>query len=173
MNEGENKINLSPIYALNKRLHEGPKFQSKKSMTPENHKQNFNEDYEGYERRGKCDIKFNTQGSLNDSKSMVNYNSTTNLRGSNCFKALIENRTKSPNRFEGSSGSKMMHKGTPLLKESMSSNQLFSNLGLDSKGRLAESRSFDQLRNFSQSRMESSEVKCMNNDGKKVLSSAI
>jgi len=85
----ETKINLSPIYALNKRLHEGPTFQSKKSMTPESHKPNYNEDYEGFDRRGKCDKKFNTQGSLNESKSAANYSSSSNLRGSNCFKALI------------------------------------------------------------------------------------
>ena len=49
----------------------------------------------------------------------------------------------------------------------MSANQLFTPLGLDSKGKLAESRSFDQLRGISGSNMENSALKCMNNDGKK------
>ena len=62
----------------------------------------------------------------------------------------------------------MNKKEGALLKESMSSNQLFTTLGLNSKGKLAESRSFDQLKNMSQYRLESSEIKCMNNDGKKV-----
>ena len=77
-------------------------------MTPENHKKI--DDYEGFDKRGNIDKKFNTLTSMNESKGITNYNSTTNLRGSNCFKALIDSRNKSPNRFEGSSGNKAMHK---------------------------------------------------------------
>lgn len=101
----ENRINLSPILALNRKLNEGPKYKGKKSLTPEVHK-NLTEDYEGYdnESTGKqqTSFGFGTLSSLNDSKGMVNYNSASNLnnlRGSNCFKALIESRNKSPNRF--------------------------------------------------------------------------
>ena len=139
INNGENRINLSPILALNKKLDEGPKFLPKKSLTPD--RQKTNEDYGGYgqQSRTKFQRNFNTQASISDSKGSNNYNSTTNLRGSNCFKALIENRCKSPNRFQGSSGGKAMNRveGTPKLKQSLSSNQLFTNLGLDSKGKLA------------------------------------
>lgn len=85
MKEGENKINLSPILALNKKLTEGPKYMTKKSLTPEHYKSN--EDYEGYGLDNRGNI--NTLTSLNDSRAKVNYNSTSNLRGSNCFKTLI------------------------------------------------------------------------------------
>ena len=43
INNGENRINLSPILALNKKLDEGPKFLYKKSLTPD--RQKTNEDY--------------------------------------------------------------------------------------------------------------------------------
>jgi hypothetical protein len=162
--EGDNRINLSPILALNRKLNEGPKHYSKKSLTPEGHKV-----VEEYERRVNFEQKANTLGSMHDSKGMVNYNSASNLRGSNCFKALIENRNKSPNRLENS-GSKAIQRregaGTPVLKESLSSNQLLRTLGSE-KGRLSESRSYDQLRGAASTRLEGSEIKCMNNDGKK------
>ena len=69
---------------------------------------------------------------MNDSKGIVNYNSATNLnnlRGSNCFKALIETRNKSPNRFEG--GNRLINKkeSTPQMKESLNSTQLFKTIG--------------------------------------------
>ena len=60
---------------------------------------------------------------------------------------------------------KNRREGTPLLKESMSSNRLFQTSGLESKVKLSESRSFDQLRGLG--RLEATEMKCMNNDGKK------
>ncbi len=45
---------------------------------------------------------------------------------------------------------------------------MFRNFGRESKSKLMESRSFDNLKTFGMSRMESSLIKCMNNDGKKV-----
>lgn len=111
---------------------------------------------------------YTSNTSLHDSKG-TNFNSTTNLRGSNCFKALIENRCKSPNRLENIQEKSMQKKdSTPLLKESLSSNQMFRNFGQESRSKLSESRSFDQLRGLGNNRIFGSEIKCMNNDGKKV-----
>lgn len=97
--DAENRINLSPILSLNRKLTEGPRFQPKKSLTPEGHK--VIADYEGYgpDKRSTFESNFNSLGSMNDSKGSSNYSSASNLRGSNCFKALIDNRAKSPNRF--------------------------------------------------------------------------
>ena len=38
----------------------------------------------------------------------------------------------------------------------MSSNQLFTNMGFDSKGKLAQSRSYDQLKNIGNYRLDNS-----------------
>ena len=178
--DNQNKINLSPILALNRKLNEGPRQPVKKCLTPENHK--ANEDYEGYTREEIVTFQKNfashnaSQHSLNDSKGSKgssNFNSTTNmtnLRGSNCFKALIENRCKSPSKLENSNGKPMQKRqSTPLLKQSLSSNHLFKPFGNENKLKLAESRSFDQLRGVGVGKMELSEIKCMNNDGKKVI----
>lgn len=54
---------------------------------------------------------------MNDSKGKKLMMHTTNLRGSNCFKALIENRNRSPNKLEGSNSKQINKKdGTSLLK---------------------------------------------------------
>ena len=49
--EAENRINLSPVLALNRKLNEGPRYPSKKSLTPEGHK--VIDDYEGYGNNSK------------------------------------------------------------------------------------------------------------------------
>jgi len=92
---------------------------------------------------------------MNDSKGKKFMSNTTNLRGSNCFKALIENRNRSPNKLE-SSNSKQLNKkdGISLLKESSSTNNMFRNFGRESKSKLMESRSFDNLKTFGMSRLE-------------------
>jgi len=114
--------------ALNRKLNEGPRYNSKKSLTPEAHNKIIQE-YGGHEHdsRDKPSGNFSKIGSLNDSKGMVNYNSASslnNIRGSNCFKALIETRNKSPNRFEGN---KLISRKENInnMKESLSSTQLF------------------------------------------------
>ena len=62
---------------------------------------------------------------MNDSKGKNFMSNTTNLRGSNCFKALIENRNRSPNKLEGSNSKQLNKKdGLSLLKESASSNNM-------------------------------------------------
>ena len=54
---------------------------------------------------------------MNDSKGKNFMSNTTNLRGSNCFKALIENRNRSPNKLQGSNGKQLNKKdGMGLLK---------------------------------------------------------
>lgn len=94
------------------------------------------------------------------------------MRNSGSFKNLIEARCKTPNKFESNPlipGSILESKreNTPMLKESLSTNHLFKHF---SKPRLSESRSFDKFKPFSQvSSSESSEIRCMNNDGKKVF----
>lgn len=91
---------------------------------------------------------------MNDSKGKNFMSNTTNLRGSNCFKALIENRNRSPNKLEGSNGKQLNKKdGLSLLKESASSNNMFRNFGRESKSKLMESRSFDNLKTFGMSRL--------------------
>jgi hypothetical protein len=80
------------VLALNRKLNEGPQNFNKKSFTPEVHK--AIEDYEGFSNdgMGQLDRNYATLNMLNDSKGQNNFSNTTNftnLRGSNCFKALI------------------------------------------------------------------------------------
>lgn len=158
-------------------MNEGVKNQQqKKSLTPEGYKVVQEYQTMGMGNSGPNANEKNYQ-TLNDSKAFNGFNNTTNfsnMRTSNSFKNLIEARCKTPNRFEQHSASTISlleskREGGPLLKQSASSNQLFKQFSRESKPKLTESRSFERFKPLSNlGSSEGSEIKCMNNDGKKV-----
>jgi hypothetical protein len=158
--ETENRINLSPILALNKKINEGVnKPQQKKSLTPEGVKANAEYENYGLVNSGSNNLNEKNYQTLNDSKGYHGFNNTTNfsnLRTSNSFKNLIEARCKTPNRFESNPISIVDSKREqpPTLKESMGSNQLFKQFTRDNKPKLTESRSYDRFKPLGSSSSE-------------------